>query len=114
MAGERCELARIGRFVEREEDDRQPRLGPEAVEQRLQRLDIVGAHRNVAALVAAMAFEQLVIMVAARAGMNLHHHAVLDAHRGERSAEHTSELQSLMRTMDAGFGLEKKKQIIRT
>src|SRR3546814_4574899 len=90
-----------------------------------------------------MAFEQLVIMVAARAGMNLHHHAVLDAHRGEfgqhlgaeqlgigrrpapaddlreqrlglgrrqvgRSEEHTSELQSLMRSSYSVFCLKKQ------
>src|SRR3546814_5924864 len=36
------------------------------------------------------------------------HHAQLRAHRGERSEEHTSELQSLMRISYAVFCLKKK------
>src|SRR3546814_3991601 len=39
----------------------------------------------------------------------LHHH-VGDLARGQRSEEHTSELQSLMRISYAGFCLKKKKQ----
>ena len=54
MAGERRQLARIGALVEGEEDDRQPGLVAEPVEQRLQRLDVVGAGRDVGALVAAI------------------------------------------------------------
>ena len=54
MAGERRQLARIGALVEGEEDDRQARLVAEPVEQRLQRLDIIGARRDVGALVAAI------------------------------------------------------------
>src|SRR5205807_9142052 len=36
MAGQRRQLTRVSAFVEREEDDAQPRLVAEAVEQRLQ------------------------------------------------------------------------------
>src|SRR5882672_1037063 len=63
-AGERREFARIARLVEREQDDREVARVAYVVEQRLQCLDVVRAHRNVGALVAAERAEQRRIVIA--------------------------------------------------
>jgi hypothetical protein len=55
-----------------------PKLG----QQRLQRLDVLGAHRDVGALVAAVAGQQPDIVVAVRAGVDLHDQPVVQAHAG--------------------------------
>ena len=57
-----------------------PRLVADAVEHRLQRMDVIGAHRDVGALVAAEAREDARIVVAEAARMNLHHQPVVEAH----------------------------------
>src|SRR3546814_20760724 len=57
MARERRELARIARLVQSEEDDREARLIAVTPEQRTQGMDIVGARRDVGALVAAIMVE---------------------------------------------------------
>ncbi len=81
MPRQRRQFARIGAFIEREEDDRQPRLVPEPVEQRFERLHIVGARGDIRPHVAAEVREQLVVMVAEAAGVDLHHQAIVHAHR---------------------------------
>lgn len=50
------------------------------VEHRRERADIVGPHRDVRALFAAVAAEQPDIVIAARTGVDLHRHPVLDTH----------------------------------
>ena len=81
MPGKRRQLARIGAFVEREENDLQASLVTEAVEQRLQRMDVVRRQRDVGALVAAVAAVERQIVVAERPGVDLHDHPVVEAHR---------------------------------
>ena len=51
------------------------------IKQRLQRLHVFGAHRNVGALVTAEAFEYAAIVIPKRARMQLHNKAVVQAHR---------------------------------
>ena len=82
MARQRCQLARIGAFVEREEDDREVALVAVPVEQRAQRLHVIGAGGNIGALVAAEGVEQRPIVVAARSGVELHDQSVIQAHSG--------------------------------
>src|SRR3546814_12334857 len=53
IALQRRQLARIAALVGREEDDREAGLRSVAPEQRGERVDIIGRHRNVGALVAA-------------------------------------------------------------
>src|SRR5206468_12271698 len=89
MARQRGELARVDGFVEREQNHREPALVAEAVEQRLEGADIVGTGRDVGALVAAEEPQDLRIVVAERAWMDLHHEAVLQAdprHLGQHLA----------------------------
>src|SRR6185503_18295419 len=73
MARERRQLARICTFIEREEDDREFRLVTEAIEQGLQRTDIVGPLRDIAALVAPEALMKPAVVVPERSRMDLHH-----------------------------------------
>ena len=81
MPGQRRKLARIGAFIQREEDDREPGLVSEPVEQRTQRMDVVRPGRNVRALVPPEGVEQAPIVVAQAAGMDLHDQPVIHAHR---------------------------------
>ncbi len=46
VAGQRRQLAAVGGLIQREEDDRQLGLVAEAVQQRLQRVHVVGRHRE--------------------------------------------------------------------
>ncbi len=82
MPGERRELARVRGLVEREQDDGEVALVAEAVEQRFQRVHVVGARRDVGAHVAAEARIEQRIVVAERARMDLHHQTVIEAHAG--------------------------------
>ena len=80
MPGERRKLARIAGLVQREDDDGQARVVAMGIQQRLQRADIIGLHRNVGALVAAMAVEERAVVIAERAGMDLQDEPVIEAH----------------------------------
>ena len=80
VPGERGELARIAGLVQGERDDGEVRLVADGVEQGLQRLDIVGRGRDVAAHVAAKLFEQRSVVIAPGAGMDLQHEPVVETH----------------------------------
>src|SRR6185437_7714928 len=82
VTGEGRQLPAVGRLIEGEKDHREARVAAEALEQRLQRMDIVGALRNVGSLVAAVPVEEYAIVIAHGARMDLHHQTVVDAHRG--------------------------------
>ena len=82
MAGKRRQLARIGAFVEREEDDREVAFIAVFAEQWAEVRHIIGPHRDVGALVAAEAGEQRRVVVAATAGVDLHHQPIVEAHAG--------------------------------
>ena len=64
VAGQRGQLAGVGRLVQGEQDQRQPRVVAEGVEQRLQVARELGGSRDVGALVAAEALEQQPVVVA--------------------------------------------------
>ena len=83
MARQGRQLAAILSFVDGEQDQRQPPVVADRVEQRLQGVHVVGWLRNVGALVGAEAREDGGVVVAHGAGMDLHHEAVGDAHAGE-------------------------------
>src|SRR5690349_1330056 len=51
MAGQRRELAGVDALVQREQDDREARLVAEAIEQRLQRMDVICARNSSASCV---------------------------------------------------------------
>src|SRR3546814_7948737 len=53
--------------------------------------------------------ERPVLVIEPRKGVDISDAALLDALRGRRSDEHTSELQSLMRTSYAVFCLKKQQ-----
>ena len=75
------QFARVAAFVERKQNDRKVCFIPETVEQRLQRLDVVGPRRDIGALVAPEAFEQLAVVIAQAPRMDLHDQPVIDTHR---------------------------------
>lgn len=80
MTGERREFPRIGGLVERKDDDVEIALVAEPVEQRLQGAHVFGRRGNVAALVLAEGAVDPRIVVAHRAGVDLHDEPVDDAH----------------------------------
>ena len=96
MTGQRCQLARINRFVEREENDREIGIVAVPGQQRLQRMHEIGAAGHVGTLVAPEAREHRRIVVAERTGVDLHHQAILRAHR-RHLGEH-------LRTEQLGIG----------
>src|SRR5438552_5505176 len=80
VTGEGSQLAGVCCLVQREEDQGELALVAESIEQRLQCTDIFGARRNVGALVAAKAREDLRVVVAYETGVNLHHQTVVETH----------------------------------
>ena len=80
MPGDRRKLARIGRLVEREENQRQSRVVAVFVQQRLQTPRVINLNGNVAAFVETEALENQRVVIAVRAGMELHDKAVFHAH----------------------------------
>src|SRR5690606_440458 len=68
MSSERCQLTTVSALIEREDDDREGRIVAEAVEQRVQRTNIVGRHRNIGTDVRAKALEQRGIVVTPKIG----------------------------------------------
>src|SRR6266566_7980265 len=79
----RRELAAVRRFVQREQDEREPRIVAVTLEQRAQIARELRRHRNVAAHVGTEALEDLAVVVAQRAGMDLHDQTV-----GQRQTRH--------------------------
>ena len=80
MPCQRRQLAAVGGFIQGKEDDGERGVVAEALQQRLQRVHVFGRHGNVGADVAAKAGKYLAIVIAAAAGMDLHHQTVLEAH----------------------------------
>ena len=74
------ELPRICGLVEREEHEREPRVIPKGVEQRLQIARELRRDRQIGALVRSEAREDVLVMVAERSGVHLHHQSVFDRH----------------------------------
>ena len=69
-------------LVQGEQDQRQAGGVAVAVQQRPQRMHIVGGGGDVGALVAPEPLEQPAVVVAETAGVDLHHQAVVQAHAG--------------------------------
>ena len=82
MTGKRCQLARIRGLIQREQNHRQIPLIAETVEQRFEGLHIIGGGGNIRAHVAAKLVHNHMIVIAHRAGMDLHHQAVIERHAG--------------------------------
>src|SRR4051794_2975772 len=80
-------FSRVCALIQGEQNDRQSRIIPETIEERLKRLHIFDALRDVGALVATKLKVKCAIMISERARVNLHHHSVLDAH-GRKFSEH--------------------------
>ena len=80
VAGERGQLPAVGALVERVDDDGQRRLVAEPVEQRLERAHVVHRLGDVGALVGPEAGGQRGVVAAPRAGVELQHEPVVEAH----------------------------------
>ena len=80
VAGQRSKLPRVSALIEREQNDREVAGVAHRIKHRLEGVDIFGPRRNVAPLVTTVTGEQRTIMVAKRAGVNLHDHAILNRH----------------------------------
>src|ERR1700677_1121709 len=74
------QLAAVRGFVQSEENDGERGIVAKALQQRLQRVNVFGRRGNIGSDVAAEAGEDLAVMIAAAARMNLHHQAVVQAH----------------------------------
>ena len=96
MTRQRRKLSGIAGLVEREENQRQPRVVAEAVEQGTKVARVICRHGNVRAFVHAEALEQRAVVVAVRAGMKLHHQPVFDAHAGALDQQVTGEAPRLV------------------
>ena len=83
VAREGRELAAVRRFVQRKKHERETRIVAVGVEQRAQIARELRRHRNVAALVGTEPLEDRLVVVAQRAGVDLHHQTV-----GQRSSGH--------------------------
>ena len=82
VAGQRRQLPRVGRLVEREHDQREARVVAEPLEQRPQVPRELRRDRDVGAHVGPEPLEERAVVVAERADVELHHQPVLDAHAG--------------------------------
>src|SRR6185437_16835003 len=63
MAGQRRQLAAVGRLIQSEHDDGQPRMVTEAIQQRLQRAHVVRRLGNIGSLVPAVGLEERAVVV---------------------------------------------------
>ncbi len=82
MAGERAQFARVGAFVQGEENQSEIGLVAEPVQQRLERMHVVGTKRNIRAFVAPVTRRELSVVVAEATRMDLHHQAIVHTHAG--------------------------------
>ncbi len=80
MSGQRREFARISRFVECKKNQSQTWIIAIFVEQWLQITGVLRPDWDVGALIKPKMLGNRVVVVAQRAGMQLHRQAVVDAH----------------------------------
>src|SRR5258708_35455749 len=71
MPGQRSQFAAVGRFIQREKNDRQVALIAELIEQRTKSVHIICRGRDVGSPAAAALFIQLAIVLMRRARVNL-------------------------------------------
>ncbi len=82
MPGQRRQFPRVGRLVQREQDEGKPSLVAVAIEQRPQCVNVFDRRRNIRALVAPELPEDSLVMVPNAARVKLHDEPVLNAHPG--------------------------------
>src|SRR5579875_1945799 len=104
VSGQRREFTTIGCLVKIEEYQRQTLLAPEAVQQGLEVARKLAGDRDIRAHIAAKARENLRIMVACAANMQLHDQTVLHAHARHFNQHVAGETPGLIRTGLASQG----------
>src|SRR5262245_64484127 len=77
MTSEWRELARVRRLVERKQEQREPRIVSIRLEQRTEIARVFGLKRNVGALVGPEALEDGRVVIAQRAGVQLHDETIV-------------------------------------
>src|SRR5690606_28031009 len=73
-------LTTVRALVEREENDAEPLLVAESIQQRLERVNVVDGYRDIRTGVTSERLKQPRVVIPERAGMNLHHEAVVETH----------------------------------
>ncbi len=91
MARERGKLARVGGFVEREQDESQARIVAETVQQGLQVSGELRGDGDIRADIGSKPLEQGTVVVAERADVQLHDQPVFDAHPRQLDQHVTAE-----------------------
>ena len=91
MACKRRQLTGIHGFVQRKQNDAESRVIAVFVEQWLKRVNIFGLHWDIGAFITAELLEDIFVVVAECARVDLHDHAIFDTHSCQLSQHLTTE-----------------------